>query len=205
MGGTNRETGSLAIGEPLRESASALVDGETAEFETRRLLEQSTPELHALLARHYTVRSVLRHEADLLCPRAVTASILAALEQEPAPGRGAVPRWQRWVGGAAVAASVCLVAVLGTRTLLQPPEAAPQLTATPRVLDPLGNPAPGPAQQVAEVIGGQVRLPRAPQDDPDGVARERLEMFMMDHAANAALNTPEGMMPYARVVSYEER
>jgi hypothetical protein len=46
---------------------------------------------------------------------------------------------------------------------------------------------------------------RAPLvDDADGAARERLRMYMLEHAGNAALNTPEGMMPYARVVSWDE-
>ena len=202
MGGKNLEVVSLgAIGEPVRESASALVDGETGEFETRRLLEQTTPELRALLDRHYTVRAVLRREADLLCPPALTASILAALEREPLPGRvGAVPGWQRWAGGAAIAASVCLVAVFGTRTLLQPEQAAePSFVAAPSPIV-LGS----PDLRVVTDTRGPVSLPRVPQNDPDGFARERLQMFMMEHAANSALNTPEGMMPYARVVSHEE-
>jgi hypothetical protein len=30
-----------------------------------------------------------------------------------------------------------------------------------------------------------------------------LRLFMADHVQNAALNTNQGMLPYARVVSYE--
>ena len=205
MGGEKLEVGSLvAIGEPLRESASALVDGETGEFEIRRLLEQSTPELRALLSRHYTVRTVLRHEADLLCPPALTASILNAIEREPLSSRGAVPGWQRWAGGAAVAASVCLVAVLGTRTVLQQQQAVSSQVATraPIVFDAQHGPI-GRGTVVSDT-GGRVGLTEGIVEDPDGAARERLQMFMMEHAANSALNTPEGMMPYARVVSYEE-
>ena len=53
--------------DPLREMASAVVDGEASEFETRRLLEAlGEPGVSALVARHYTVRSVLRREAPAL-------------------------------------------------------------------------------------------------------------------------------------------
>lgn len=208
MGGKNQRVEPLgAIGEPLREMASALVDGETGEFETRRLLEQSTPELTALLARHYTVRSALRSEADLLAPPALSRSIMAALEQEPLP-RGAVvaQRWQGWAGRAAIAASVCLVAVLGTRTLMQPEDVAatPQLAIAPSTLGQLGLAATRPAQDTFQGGTTPVGLRPGVIDDANGVARERLHMFMLEHAANTALNTPEGMMPYARVVSYEE-
>jgi len=38
---------------------------------------------------------------------------------------------------------------------------------------------------------------------PDQLAEQRLRLFMIDHAQNAALNANQGMLPYARVVSYE--
>jgi len=194
-----------AIGEPLREMASALVDGEAGEFETRRLLEQADqPGLRALIGRHYTVRTLLRHEADQLCPPALTRSILDALDAEVAHrGAVALPRWRGLAGGAAVAASVCFAVVLGTRFLAVDTAATgPQLAAVGNTLGTLGNP---PIRPVT-VAGGAVPvgLPAGINEDADGIARKRLELFMMYHAENSALNTPDGMMPYARVVSYDE-
>jgi hypothetical protein len=95
--------GEAALGtttEPQREMASALVDGEASEFETRRLLEAlGEPEVRALVARHYTVRTLLRRDAPELCPPELTASIFAALDAETSL-QGAVPasRWRRWAG-----------------------------------------------------------------------------------------------------------
>jgi sigma-E factor negative regulatory protein RseA len=207
MGGTKQEEDALGvIGEPLRDMVSALVDGEASEFETRRVLEQAgDPAVRALIGRHYAVRSVLRREAEVLCPPGLSRSILAALEAEPLP-QGAVvqaPRWRGWAGGAAVAASVCLVAVLGTRAVLQPEAgSAPQVAAGAVSLGTLGQPAVTPvAMNTAQATVG-LRPPLV--DDADGEARKRLQMYMMPHAGNAALNTPEGMMPYARVVSFDE-
>lgn len=207
MGGTNREEGVLAqVGEPLREMASALVDGEASEFETRRVLEQATdPAIRSLLARHYAVRSVLRREAPLLCPPALTNSILAAIDAEPQSLVAPAPsRWRAWAGGAAVAASVCMVAVLGTHALVSqgPAAQAPSVAAAGAVVAPLGQPAATPVAMGTVLTPVGLRAPLV--DDADGAARERLRMYMLEHAGNAALNTPEGMMPYARVVSYDE-
>ena len=55
-------------------------------------------------------------------------------------------------------------------------------------------------------------LARAVSDEPGGartiatgnqLAEQRLRLFMGDHARNAALNTNQGMMPLARVASYQ--
>ena len=208
MGGMNREEGSVGgIGEPLREMVSALVDGEASEFETRRVLDEAAgAELRDLLGRHYTVRSLLRHEGEFLCPPALTRSILAAIEQEPLPRAGAAPglRWRGWLGGAAIAASVCVATVAGVRSLAERNDqsAAPQLAAMSGSLGSLGQPAKAPMPMGAVAMTVGLRPPIA--DDADGLAQDRLRMFMLENTANAALNTPEGMMTYARVVSWDE-
>jgi sigma-E factor negative regulatory protein RseA len=35
------------------------------------------------------------------------------------------------------------------------------------------------------------------------LARQRLQRYMVPHADQAALNTPQGMMPYARVANFK--
>ena len=205
MGGTYREVNPLQeIGEPLKEMVSALVDGEASDFEARRVLEQAgDPAVRALLARHYAVRSVLRRDAPLICPPSLTRSVLDAIEREPLPVSDRPSRWQGWARGAAVAASVCAVAVLGTHALLrQQDSGAVQFASSGAVIDPLGQPAIAPAPGNQGLVAVGLRPPIA--NDAHGVARERLRMYMLEQAGNSALNTPEGMMPYARVVSYEE-
>jgi len=201
---------------PLREMISAVVDGEASEFEYRRVLESvDDAGVTALLGRHYAVRAVARREAQLLCPPALTASILAALAaQAPA----AAPRWRMPVAGVAVAASVCMAAVFGLRALApQPAGVAPSaLVASSAAsgaasLGELGRPGglPVPVAGPAVPVGFVSALP-APGGalqhagaSPDQLAEQRLRLFMVDHVQNAALNTNQGMLPYARVVSYE--
>jgi sigma-E factor negative regulatory protein RseA len=204
--------GEAALGtttEPQREMASALVDGEASEFETRRLLEAlGEPEVRALVARHYTVRTLLRRDAPELCPPELTASIFAALDAETSL-QGAVPasRWRRWAGGTAVAASVCLVTVLGVRGVSGPGADAPghSLASAGVSMGNLGMPAAAPvlARSGAIPVGLGV-VPASADRNADRAAELRLQMFMLDHAQNASLNTPQGMIPFVRVDSREQ-
>ena len=193
--------------EPQREMVSALVDGEASEFETRRLLEVlGEPEVRALVSRHYTVRTVLRREAPELCPPGLTDSILAAIAAEPRPA-AAVPRWRGWAGGAAVAASVCLVTVLGVRSASGPEAAAPShsLASTGMSMGNLGAPSVAAlsGRSGAIPVGLGASLPAA-DGNADRAAELRLQMFMLDHAQNASLNTPQGMIPFVRVDAREQ-
>lgn len=197
---------------------SAVVDGEASEFEYRRVLESvDDAGVTALLGRHYAVRAVARGEARALCPPALTAGILAALaEQQPAAATALnASRWRMQVGGVAVAASVCMATVFGLRTLAPEPAGLPQssvvASSAGASLGELGRPGglpllvTGPAVPVGfgsavPVPGGGLQHAGA---SPDQLAEQRLRLFMTDHAQNAALNTNQGMLPYARVVSYE--
>lgn len=205
------------MNEPLREMISAVVDGEASEFEYRRVLDSvQDAEVQALLGRHYTARSLVRAEAHALCPPALTANILAALAAEAdVPVAAAASRWRVPLGGVAVAASVCMVAVIGLRALAPGYDggaAGPAVAASgASALGQLGRPATapvhvaGPAVQVG--FGAVSPLPGAGAQpagmNPDQLAEQRLRLFMVDHAQNAALNSNQGMLPYARVVGYE--
>ncbi|MCG3171412.1 MAG: Sigma factor AlgU negative regulatory protein [Pseudomonadales bacterium] len=202
--------------EPLREMASAVADGEASEFELRRVLDGlDEGELKSLLGRHYMVRSVVRGEATALCPPQVSAAIFAALDAEVPPAvAGARARRRIPLGGVAVAASVCMVAVFGLRALAPAGDAAGaagvQLAGTPaRSLAPLGPPAAVvktmPSAAVPVGFGPAARVPSVPGQfaGADRLAEERLRVYMDEHVRNAALNTNQGMLPYARAVSDE--
>ena len=197
---------------------SAVVDGEASEFEYRRVLESvDDAGVTALLGRHYAVRAVVRGEARALCPPALTAGILAALaEQQPeAATAPSASRWRMPVGGVAVAASVCMAAVFGLRALAPEPAGMPQApvvaSSAGASLGELGRPGglPVPVTGLAVPVGFGSAVPvpggglQHAGASPDQLAEQRLRLFMADHAQNAALNTNQGMLPYARVVSYE--
>jgi sigma-E factor negative regulatory protein RseA len=207
------------MNERLREMVSAVVDGEASDFECRRVLDSvHENEVRDLLSRHYTVRSVVRAEARSLCPPELTASILAAVAAEaPASAQAAVPRWRIPVGGVAVAASVCMAAVFGFQALAPVQEGAVPAPAFAAAgggtLGSLGPAATLPvrAAGTAVPVGFAPAAPFAPggalpaSANADVLAEQGLRMFMADHVQNASLNTNQGMLPYARVVSYEAR
>ena len=198
----------------LREMVSALVDGEASEFECRRVLAgMDDPALRSLVDRHYSLRAVARQEAQLLCPAPLGANILAALEHEPALRAASAPAGSRWrmrAGAAAVAASVCFLAVIGMRALAPSGDAQATLASSGVTLGSLGQ----PVSRALPFAGSTtpLGLARAVSDDRGGartvgasnqLAEQRLRLFMADHARNAALNTNQGMMPLARVASYQ--
>lgn len=208
------------MSEPLREMISAVVDGEASEFEYRKVFESlEDGDVRALLSRHYTLRTVMRRDADRLCPDTVSAGIFAALAAEMTVSIAPVRRWRQPLGGLAVAASVCLVAVLGSQAMIQQDTAGLDAGQSQRLassgavsVGPLGRsaytvaaplmaaPGVGMASAVPVAAGASGDLGA----DANRMAQQRLQLYMLQHAQNAALNTNQGMLPYARVVNYQE-
>ena len=147
-----------------RQQLSAMLDGELspdeAKFMLRRL--QHDTELASCWERWQVCGDVLRGRRNDLLPAdfaqrvALAVGAGAAVAAEPPPARRtAGPRLARWGGGAAVAASVALMAVFATRQLPDPslepavspaPMVARADVATPDVA-PAGDPAPAAVAQ----------------------------------------------------------
>lgn len=62
-----------------------------------------------------------------------------------------------------------------------------------------------PSAAVPVGFGPAARVPSVPGQfaGADRLAEERLRVYMDEHVRNAALNTNQGMLPYARAVSDE--
>ena len=112
-----------------REHLSSLMDGEISRDASRFLVRRlgSDKDLCATWARYHVVRDCLRdpdggYARDDLCSR-----VRDAIEQEDAPARSrrVGQRWFKPFAGAAIAASVALVAVMAVN-----PEQAPTLPVT---------------------------------------------------------------------------
>lgn len=131
-----------------------------------------------------------------------------------------VGRWQRMlrpVASFAVAASVFAVVLVGSQFYNNGATNSGQpLADTPVVAAGADRLAPSGA---VTVLGGSATLAgyappapalpeptqareTAPSTDYDAIARERLQRYMLDHADEASLNAPQGMMPYARVPAF---
>lgn len=206
------------MNEPLREMVSAVVDGESSEFEMRRVLDSfEDAEVRALMSRHFAVRSLLRGEATVFCPSGLSQSVFAALDAEAPPQASPTSTRKRIpLGGIAVAASVCMVAVFGLRALgptgaVNPANVPALAISDSQPLASLGPPAvvvnnlPSAAVPVGFGSAARVASEAAHTLSADRLAEERLRLYMGEHVRNAAFNTNQGMLPYARVVSDESR
>ncbi|MGQ4583195.1 RseA family anti-sigma factor [Lysobacter sp. F60174L2] len=123
-----------------RETLSALFDGElqgdSARFALRRL--DHDPQWREACGRWQLCGDVLRGQAGAVAPAGFAERVGAALAQEavaqPATAVArATPVRRRWVGGAALAASVAVAALFVVRPFSQSgdlPSSAPQVAAT---------------------------------------------------------------------------
>ena len=166
-----------------RQQLSAMLDGELspdeAKFMLRRL--QHDGELATCWERWQVCGDVLRGQRNDLLPAdfahrvAVAVGAGAAGVETAEPRRAARPRLARWGGGAAVAASVALMAVFATRQLpdagLAPvEEPAPMVAA----VDPRPLPEPGAAAPASTNTDVSAALAAAndpvPPAQPDATA-----------------------------------
>ena len=113
----------------LRESLSALMDGEANEFEMHRVLEQigEDRDLRDAALGYQRIGEAIRHETNMYSDIDLSASISAAIADEPAPEVEVAPAavssannqrhgWFANLGRLAVAASVAAATVIGVQT-----------------------------------------------------------------------------------------
>lgn len=209
----------------IKESLSALMDGQADELEVRRVLKEvsENDELRDTWRRHQLAAAAMRREL----PEQVvdySAAIHAAIENEDSLGRQtAISRMVKPLGRFAVAASVAAIALVGVQQYNKPvgslvntpaPVAAidnvqvdfttpqlrtsaefgiPQVTA--RTVSATNGPGQGYSAPTAVINVRDVT--------PDKVTREQVQAYlnglMLRHTENAASNTNQGMMPFARM------
>lgn len=196
--------------EQLRESLSALMDDEANELELERVLSRigQDGELRNTWVRYQAVRAAASGQAGPSMDWDVSAGVMAAIAEQASP---ASARWQRMLrplGGLAVAASVAAVVVVGGQqwygTAQPDPALASQSAAAPALgfVNTLGG-APVQAS-LGGNSGAEPELTPAARTAYHELARQRMLMYSQQHAEQAALNTPQGLIPYARVPHIEE-
>lgn len=187
----------------MKESLSALVDGETDELEVRRILNQveQNNELRESWQRYQMIGSLMRDEP--VAATDLSRGIMQAIDGEPmdeVPAlndsqnlnqKPAVPQAKRginWMASAAVAASVTVAVLLGVR--LNHDIQQQDLVAEA-----------GQASETVEQVAASNNAVDAAELEQ---AQRKLQEYVLQHTENAALNTGRGMMPFARVASFEE-
>lgn len=187
----------------MKESLSALVDGEADELEVRRVLNEmeQDDELRQSWQRYQMMGSIMRDEP--VAQVDLSRGIMQAIDGEPMdeivtpePQQAAnEPQSKRWFAQVAVAASVTLAVLIGVRFNLDTAEDLP-----------LAQQAAPSAENVETLsLGSDTQQVAATPVDAEqlAAAQRQLQQYVLEHAEGAALNTGRGMMPFARVASFD--
>ena len=194
------------MNERINESISALMDDEANEMELERLLRQSgQPEVREVWQRYHLTRFPLHGTARGLD---VSAAVMAAIEvesndTEPTPQHPRLRKLRLPPAIFSVAASMLAAVLVGGLWYSLENETAG--TAT-RVAGQVTTVAEVDARQgLATYVSSPapilqpVSLPR--RFNYNRLADQQLQRYLKSHTDEAALNTPQGMMPYARVTA----
>ncbi len=184
------------MNDALREALSAVMDGEGDELALRRILARGDDQtLRATWARYHIARDVLQGRRATF-DMDISQAVREAVAGEATPRRRGAGPWGA-VASFAIAASVTAVVLLGGRELAGVGERAGSA------------PPASPVGPVTTTAGTPVRASygsrAVPVQQPastgayDELARQRLRRYSQEHAEQAALNTPQGLIPFARV------
>ena len=193
------------MSDQLRESLSAVMDGEADDFEMRRALDEASndPTLRGVWERYHLVRSVMRGEG-----RAPTNSLGDRFWNRIDSGEGAndviepalvgstarrtlgLSGWGQRLAGVAVAAGVAAAVVFGFRMDETAPVEAPKVAVE----------ASAPPASMA-LVDDEVRG----QATPAALDVQRSQRaYMLHHARHVALNN-RSVMPFVKVAAFESR
>lgn len=192
------------------ETLSALLDDRAEEFELRRLIRdmerdaQACEEVQQSWYRQHLVRAALSGEQVTHAPD-FAASVRAAIATDTTERETGSGGWRRALGSFAVAASVATVVVVGGQQLSgltgEPAAPAAGIAALPGGVVNTAGAVP------VQASFGTRSLPAVQPADRTAyreLARQRLRLYSQQHAEHASLNTPQGLLPFARVAEIEE-
>ena len=197
--------------EKMRESISALMDGESNELELQRVLSGIGEDtgLRETWVRYHAVREVVSGGSAANFSVDISRRVREALVEESANhSSGAITRLLKPVASFAVAASVVAVVVVVGQQIAQLGESGSYTSANSLVAGgaPVGLVNSLGATPVRASYGtqGVPVLQPAARTAYRELARQRMQKYMQEHAEHAALNSPQGLVPFARVQKIEE-
>ena len=204
------------MSERMRESLSALLDDEANELELQRVLAQlgDDPELRQTWVRYNLVHAVASGQ-EVLAHRNldISTQVRAAIAGEPPAASAASPsrfkqHFLRPLTSLAVAASVTATVVIGGQQLAQMEDGSygDNRGAVASSVSPVGMVNSLGATSVQASFGTRPLPVLQPTNHSayDKLARQRMERYLQEHAEHAALNSPNGLVPFARVPYIQE-
>ena len=201
------------MSEKMRESLSALLDDEANELEIQRIVSQvdSDQELRQTWRRYNLASQVMGGQQQPWQTADISARVRSQIEQEQtgASTAGLGQRLLRPVASFAVAASVAATVVIGGQQIASLSGADPAAGSAPALAasaSPVGlvNSLGATTVQASYGTRSVPVLQPATRTAYNELARQRMERYMQEHAEQAALNTPQGLIPFARVSEIRE-
>ena len=203
------------MNERMRESLSALMDDESNELELERMLTQLSDDeelrqtwLRYNLAHNAAQGDQLAHRDWDISARVQSSLFGSEIGRSPGALEGFKHRMLRPLISVGVAASVAFTVVIGGQQLAgventDPYGADQSVAANPSpvgMLNILGA-TPLQASYGTQPVS---RLQPATRTAYQDLAQQRLNRYMQQHAEQAALNSPQGLVPFARVPEIRE-
>jgi sigma-E factor negative regulatory protein RseA len=196
------------MSESMRESLSALMDDEANELEVERLLARiaGDADLRQAWVRYNVVHSVANGQSPTHLELDISSQVRAAVAGENQGVSAFRQRIMRPLASMAVAASVTMAVVLGGQQLAQLEADSYDAQAIASSVSPVGmvNSLGATSVQASYGTRGIPELQPATRTAYQQLARQRLQKYMQEHAEHAALNTPNGLVPFARVPRIQE-
>ncbi len=202
------------MNESMGESLSALMDDAANELELERVLSQlnSDPQLRQSWLRYNLASHAVHGEQLAYCDWDISSRVQSALAgsplaSSPLPLKGFRQQLMRPLISFGVAASVALTVVIGGQQLaglgahtFESDRSAAADASPVGLLNSVGA-IPMQANYGMQAIP---LMPSATSSAYDDLAQERLRRYMQEHAEQAALNSPQGLIPFARVPEIRE-
>lgn len=202
----------------MRESLSALMDDEANELEVERVLSRIGQDetLRQVWTRYHAVRDVAAGGVKpAFTGMDISRRVQAAVTAQGGAKRAAPALKQRWarpLGSFAIAASVAAAVVMGGQQIALLNAGSPAAaTAGAAVADAA---PPGrvfglegfstPLTASFNIGATAPTLQSATPQAYRNLARNRAGRYMQAHAEQAALNSPQGIVPFARVPRIQE-
>lgn len=215
----------------LNESLSATLDGQASELEMRRVLDRlgSDDDLRATARRYQMIGDVMRRESSQFMNVDLSASIRDRIGQEEAthqkPGVAQIKsvgkmgtvtsildNWWSSLGRVAVTASVAFAVVIGVRNINQVDDVQTIATVGDQatLIQPLQI---GRTEFGAEGVRAGYNSRQHDTITPEQLAqaqnlasratRERFRAYALQHAEMNAIQGGQGVLPFARLTSFD--
>ena len=189
----------------IRESLSALYDGQADELEARRALNEAAhdPALADQWQRYSMIGDMLRQQGSGQADIDLSGSIMHKIENKAVEVQPDTTHWSRkWFAQAAVAAGVAFTLLIGLNATQDAATVSPQLAEQTQIqLAPSA--AANPLALQASTIARPAEQSPAVQAIQAQLQKE-IQAYMIRHAEHAAANGQQGLLPLARVMDNDQ-